>query len=368
MNQEKLALLFALQEQPVAPAALLAKEVGVTPPTARTWLESLRKNKVYSSVQAVLRVRRIGLEMYDYLVRVEDYQSLKTIESFCDAHPYTSYRSRVFGGETRGLLLQFRQPVDVEKHLTKAFYKMMKAGIISDIRELPTLQTQYGSTHTKPRLDAWDPKNLTWKFDWEKWWNKAPVQKFDGFSETSLEEDQIDLDYIDTQLLQELTMDARRKNVDIIRAIRLNPDKKGIQQNVSSRLNRLKENVIETYSVFINWNHFDIYNTPMIIANSDSEKTRQLINHLKSTRDFPFSSNIRETKDGFVWIARLPSAHLSELVALVWKQAVSHELLIIDYKHSERYGLWAETFDKVRNEWRTDKEFCLDDAIEKIGL
>ena len=63
MNTEKLKLLLALQEDPVAPAAELAKQVGVTPPTARAWLDSLRDEKVYVSVQANILSRRLGLEM-----------------------------------------------------------------------------------------------------------------------------------------------------------------------------------------------------------------------------------------------------------------------------------------------------------------
>lgn len=367
MNQEKLALLFALQEQPVAPAAKLANEVGVTPPTARAWLESLKEEKVYGGIQANLRVQKLGLEMYDFFVGVNSYDSLKSIEKFCEKHPYTSYRARVFGGSTHGMLLQFRQPVAAHEHLQRALYKMMKADLISDIRELPTLQAVYGSVYTRPRLDAWNPEKLTWQFDWEKWWKQAPKKATAKSSTPLAEEERISLDALDAKLIQELTMNARRKNVDIIRAIDMDPDEKGVQQNVSSRLNRIKEELVQSYRVYIEWNHFDIYNTPLVIAKALSSKTRRLIAHLKESK-FPFSSSIRETPDGFVWSARLPSAHLSELVSLVWRVADSHELLIIDYKHSNWYGLWAETYDTKVNDWRSDKTFCLDDPLKSIGL
>jgi DNA-binding Lrp family transcriptional regulator len=375
VNQEKLALLFALQEQPIAPAAKLAKaaaaklnkEVPITPPTARAWLESFKEEKVYGGIQSNLRVHRLGLEMYDFFVGVDEYDSLRNIETFCEEHPYTSYRARVFGGTTNGMLLQFRQPIAANEHLQKAFYKMMKANLITSIRELPTLQTIFGSTYTRPRLEAWNPEKMGWEFDWEKWWRKAPKKSKDVHSGTVEEKDRIDLDALDAKLLQEMTMNARRKNVDIIRAVGLNPDEKGVQQNVSTRLSRLKNEVVESYRVYINWDHFDIYNTPLVVAKADSKMTRQLISHLKDS-EFPFSSSIRETQEGFVWSARLPSAHLSELVSLVWRVAESHELLIIDYKHSQWYGLWAEAFDGEKKDWRTEKEFCHDGPLGKIGL
>ncbi|MDF1538277.1 MAG: hypothetical protein P1Q69_05195 [Candidatus Thorarchaeota archaeon] len=367
MNQEKLALLFALQEQPVAPAATLANEVGVTPPTARAWLENLREEKVFGGVQSNFRVHRIGLEMYDFFVGVDSYDSLKSIETFCDEYPYTSYRARVFGGNTQGMLLQFRQPVDAYKHLEQAFHRLTKANLITSIRELPTLQTVYGSTYTRPRLEAWNSEQLSWKFDWDKWWKKAPKKPKTVSSEISEGGDCIELDVLDAQLIQELTLNARRKNVDIIRAINLDPNEKGVQQNISTKLNRLKDEAIESYRVYINWDHFDIYNTPLVIAKAESEITRRLIAHLEES-EFPFSSSIRETPDGFVWSARLPSAHLSELVSLVWRIADSHELLIIDYKHSIWYGLWAEAFDGEKKDWRIDKAFCLDTPLKSIGL
>jgi hypothetical protein len=141
----------------------------------------------------------------------------------------------------------------------------------------------------------------------------------------------------------------------------------GLQQKVSARLKRLKDEVIESYRIFINWTHFDVYNTPLIIANCDSNITDRLIKHL-STSMFPFGSIIRKTNDGFIWSARLPSGHLSELVAVVWKITDFFEVLIIDFKHSQVYGLWAETFDKDNNKWRSEKEFCLDSPLKAIGL
>ena len=107
MNTDKLKLLLALQEDPVAPAAELAKQVGVTPPTARAWLDSLRDDKVYVSVQANILGRRLGLETDDFLLKVDSYDSLEKIEQFCEAHPYTSYRARVFGGDDHGIMVQF---------------------------------------------------------------------------------------------------------------------------------------------------------------------------------------------------------------------------------------------------------------------
>jgi hypothetical protein len=140
-----------------------------------------------------------------------------------------------------------------------------------------------------------------------------------------------------------------------------------VKQKVSSKLKRLSEEVVESYRLYINWTHFDVYNTPTIIAKADEKVTDRLIAYLGVSK-FPFASSIRKIESGFIWSARLPSAHLSELLSLVWKITKSHEILIIDYKHSQVYGLWAETFDSETNSWRTDREFCLDAPLKTIGL
>ncbi len=367
VNQQKLALLFALQEQPTAPAVQLANEVGVTPPTARSWLRELEADKVYSGVQANLRIKKLGLEMDDFLVLVSSYDALQKIEKFCYYHPYTSYRARIFGGKTQGIILQFRQPDAARQHLEDSFEIMKKRGIITELRELPTLVSTYGSIYTSPKLEAWDPDSLSWSFDWENWWEKAPENpEYEKHSENE-EKDIIKVDFRDVQLIEQLTMNARRKNVDLIRSINLNPDEKGVQQEISGRLSRINEALVESYRVYINWNHFDIYNTPFVIAKTRSENSRRLISHLKHSR-FPFSSSIRETPDGFVWSARLPSAHLSELVSLIWRITDSYEILNIDYKHSMWYGLWAGAFDGEELRWKTEREFCLEKPLESIGL
>ncbi len=366
VNAEKLGLLFALQESPTASAVALAKKIKKTPPTARAWLDALSKEQVYGGVQASLRVRRIGMEMDDFLLDVDSYDAVKKIERFCDEHPYTSYRARIFGGSTQGIVLQFRQPDQARTHLIDALNVMKKQGIVKGIRELPTLRAEYGSTYTRPRLEAWDPQRLVWNFNWDEWWDKAP-KKPETILPAKDDRGVITLDELDVKLLEELTKNARRKNTEIIDAMGLEKDTMGVQQLVSQKIKRLEEEVIESYRVFINWTYFDVYNTPFVIAKADESSTDRLIYHL-ATSDFPFGSTIRKTEDGFVWSARLPSAHLSEMIALVWQISKKYEVLMFDYKHSELYGLWADTFDKTKNEWRTDRAFCFDAPMKSFEL
>lgn len=367
MDKDKLMLLFRLQEQPVAPAAVLAEQVGISPPTARAWLNTLKRDKVYIGVQAILRVRRLGLEMDDFLVTTDSFKGLTKIEKFCDEHPYTSYRARVFGGRSHGMLLQFRQPDAARAHLEKAFDLMLEEGLLSDVRELPTLTVEYGSAYTHPSLSAWDPERMVWNFDWSGWWMQSPKKAdLKGPLKESAEEKLV-LDRLDAQLLEEITKNARRKNTEILEAIGLDKMQMGVQQKVSSKLKRLETEAVQDYRLFINWTHFDVYNTPFIIAKADRSVTARLIEHLKTSK-FPFGSSIRPTPDGFVWAARLPSGHLPELVSLVWQVSESYELLLIDYRNSQRYGLWAETFDETEKTWRTGQEFCLDKPMKSIGL
>jgi len=367
VNTEKLKLLFALQEQPVAPASVLAKQVGVTAPTARAWLESLEKDQVYVGVHSNLRSRRIGLELDDFVLQVSSYEALEKIEKFCWNHPYTSYRARVFGGKIQGIMLQFRQPDNARPHLLKAFEVMKKEGLITKIRELPTLNEEYESSFTRPRIDAWDPEKMGWVFDWDKWWSACPKKIQPKPKKPSENNELVPLDALDVRIIQEISMSARRKNIEIIEAMGIDKNEPGIQQKISAKLKRLNEEVVESYRVYINWTYFDVYNTPIIIAEAEEEVTDRLIAYLADSK-FPFGSSIRKIKTGFIWSARLPSAHLSELLALVWKLTKSHEILIIDYKHSQVYGLWAKAFDGKTNSWKTDREFCLNTPLKSIGL
>ena len=216
MNTKRLKLLFALQEQPIAPASTLAKQVGVTAPTARAWLESLIKERVFVGVNANLRSRRIGLELDDFVLQVTSHNALEKIEEFCETHPYTSYRSRVFGGNTRGIMLQFRQPDTARPHLLEAFEVMMKNSLISEVRELPTLNEEYGSSFTRPRIEALNPDTMGWKFDWDKWWSACPEKIQSNEKNQTMSNELVPLDELDVRIIQEISMNARRKNIEII--------------------------------------------------------------------------------------------------------------------------------------------------------
>ncbi len=365
-----LKLLFKLQEMPMAPAKKLAEEIGKSTPTVIAWLERLAQEQVYMGVKPDLKIHRMGLEIYDYLLEISSYESLTRIEKFCEVHPYTLYRSRVFGGKYHGMLVQFRQPPEAFPFLERAFERMRDEGLIRSAREIPSLKEVYGSIYTRPRLDAWDPERMTWRFDWEKWWSQEPrkgsKKSSQGMGGEASASDMFELDYLDAQILQHLTDNARQKNIDIIRKLGFDPRKGSIQQKISKRILRLHD-VIDSFRVFINWTHFDVYNTPMLIVKARQEKTDRLIAKLREGT-FPFSSSVRKTPEGFVWYARLPSAHFSELMSLIWQLVEEYQLLIIDYKHSQTYGLWAETIDKQTGEWKSDEEFCLKRPLKDIGL
>ncbi|MFO7837744.1 MAG: hypothetical protein R6V83_13960 [Candidatus Thorarchaeota archaeon] len=367
MKQNRFNLLFKLQEMPVAPVAQLAREIGVSAPTVRSWLDELRDQRVFVSVPGTLNEKKIGLETHSFVVTIDSYASVEMIEDFCDAHPYTSYRGRVFGGNLHGVFVQFREPSAARIHLSNALQIMKEKEIISGMRELPTLSEPYTSTNTRPKLDAWHPDKMVWEFDWDGWWNSVPKKRPEGSTKLDKDQTPIEIDKLDVQLLEELTKDARRKNIDMIQAIGRDPYEKGVQQDVSRRLRRLEEEVVEAYRVFINWTHFDVYNTPMVIAKAERELTEKLVHHLMNSQ-FPFGSSIRMIENGFVWSARLPSAHLSELVRLVWKIADTFELLIIDYRHSQMYALWSDTWNENSQDWKTDRDFCMQSPLKAIGL
>jgi len=351
----------------MAPVVRLAVEVGVSPPTAKTWLDSLRAEQVYVGVQANLNAHKLGLKVDDFLIETSSHSALARIEKFCEEHPYTLYRARAYGGSTQGIFMQFRQPPGARAHLEQALRVMKEQGLAETIREIPTLHPRHDSVYTRPRLEAWDSERMVWTFDWNAWWEDSPsAAKTRKAKKVVITNDVMSLDRFDAKILEIITKDARQKNTEIIEKMGLDKREMGVQQMISKKLKRVKE-AVKSYRAFINWTHFDVYNTPMVIAEASSEVTQRLISHLKDSA-FPFGSSIRETPTGFVWYARMPSAHLSELVTLVWQIASSFETLTLDYKYSQRYGLWAETLDEDTRSWRIDEEFCLNAPMQPIGL
>ncbi|MHA1771082.1 MAG: hypothetical protein ACTSYL_12945 [Candidatus Thorarchaeota archaeon] len=355
-------MLIAIQEKPFGTIEELANRAKISKPTAAKRLRILQGaggGKKYFTVSPLLNYYNMGLESVDVLLETNNLEDMKIIEQVAYHHPYTAYRCRTYGA-VNGVFLQFRTPHRSNPKIKELIRILKREGIIKKYKFLAT--TQEPTIYTSLRIDGWNPDTLSWDFDWNKWFKltvKPPrLEKRTGEMSSALKW----LTRRDLNIIHELMMGARRKNIKIIKALAAS----GIKftpQTFSRRYRMIREECIEGHRVTFDPEVFDIYSNVVIFGKGDESNLTTLRSRLE-TKPIPFESTMRTVKENLFWFVRLQPTQLSPLLANLYSHLDEMSVCLVDYTNSMRYYLWPETFDEESRKWRTDRKFMVDDVIE----
>ncbi|MHA1126016.1 MAG: Lrp/AsnC family transcriptional regulator [Candidatus Heimdallarchaeota archaeon] len=352
IEERDLELLIALQENPLAPASKLAKAVNLSTPTVITRLDLLKKDKSYYSVFANLKPSTLDLEIVDILIEIENLENVEYFEKqICYNHPYTLFRIRCFGN-FNGLYLQFRIPNASRKLLIDLLNTLKKQCKIQNYI-IPETTLDAEIVYTRSNLANWEEKLMRWNFNWATWTNKLEKSSSAKIKQTIEKSIVSKLDKLDIALLEELTMNARRKNTDIMDTLKLDKEEVGLPQKISRKLKFLDKSVVLQYGVFLQWETFEIYNSFLVNCTCNEETSIKLQN-LLTNNPIPFESTFKITSDGFLWYLRCPASHFSSVSAFIWEISSKAQFYFLDYKKSQFYGLWKGAFDVSNHCWSTE--------------
>jgi len=343
--------LIALQENPLASDSALANIVGVSQPTATSRLKSLKEKVSLYNVHTDLDPDVLGMEIIDLILDIPSSKGVDILEKLCDIHPYTLYRSREFG-RTSGLFVQFQIPLGTGYMLEELMASLVEKEMISRYEFLRRSREDPPPVYCRTSLTAWDPRATRWEFNWSEWVEKLTSSSVVLPRKHRYESVLNDLSALDIKLLGELTQDARQRNADIIRKIGLDINIPGLRQKVSRRLKFIREKIVRGYRVFLNWEVFDTYHTFVFICKASKKDTIRLYNNLDNN-PIPFQSSFVILDNGYLWCVQTPPSHFSFIGSIVWDNSRERELLLLDYKSSEVYGLWPETYDPDGRCWKT---------------
>jgi len=352
IEERDLQILIALQQKPLASASELARAVGLSTPTIISRLNFLQEKKEYYSVIADLNPTTLELEIIDVLLEIDKLSNVEFFERVvCYNHPFTLFRIRCLG-KSNGLYVQFRIPMNTKSLLLELLEYLKAKGTIQDYF-IPTLLTNALTIYTRANLANWEPKMMHWLFNWDTWFSRFQAissQKLVNENNPSLLNK---IDALDIALLAELTMNARRKNTEIMAAQKLDKKAVGFPQKISRKLAFLKEKVVSQYRVFLRWEPFEIYNSFLALGEC-SRETAFKIQNMLALIPIPFESTYKLTEKGFLWYIRCPATHFSNLSEFLWKVSKKVDFYFLDYKKAEFYGLWKEVFDTHTHRWKTE--------------
>ncbi|TFG28842.1 hypothetical protein EU528_10645 [Candidatus Thorarchaeota archaeon] len=353
-----LSLLMALQENPLATVTELVERVEGSKPTIIKRLSFLKKHR-YFNVKALLNEHNMGFDAVDVFLDASNLKFVERLERMATHHPYTGYRSRCFGAHN-GLYLQFRPPFGSRDMIEEVIKILRDEGAVEDYQILSVVGEP--TINSSMRLDAWNPKSMSWTFDWLKWFEADfdPVKTVKPKTPSGNVLDWITKN--DLYILQQLMYGSNRSNTEMIREIK----KIGVSftpQTFGRRLKMVDEGCVERYRVGFNPISFDILSNILINGKGKKKYLGELFSKM-SNNPIPFASTMRVSDSDIFWYVRMPSTHLSSLLSNLHHNLEHMTVTIIDYPNSFIYSIWPEIIDEENRTWRKDREFMIDQALK----
>ncbi len=355
LSEADLRLLHLIELDPTVSVRELAKKAGISWITARRHITELRQSRVLSDPVAVFNPNSLGLERHVVFLKARTEAQLRALELACDTHPYTHYRTRIYGPFT-GLFVQFDIPSEgqrnLERYLTALEEERLSEGAI---RRKST--GHRCSTSTNPEL--FDPRTLSWRYEWSQWDREIDTMP-DSLPPLprKISLGDLRLTNVDLQILRELTNNANVSQKTLEDRFSMS------QSSVSRRIIFIRENFIESVRAQIDRSQFDIRSTKLFFASISEETDRsRLYNalHAASAPPFPISIDLLERGMVVLW-GRLPPSHEHNLFYVLWKRLPTLQVFTMDTirEHSRMYWFYPENAELERGCWRSDEQWMVE--------
>jgi len=360
ITPEDYQIVLKLESNPLMSYSDLAKDLGVSWPTAKKRINDLKSRGVIRTPVAIYNFRTLGLQRLAVIWSLKTTDDLLLMEKFCDIHPYTHYRVRGYGN---GYILfaQFDVPqktIPLMKELVTALEKDYSNTVI-------LLQSSGYRVESFPNLNYYDITQDIWYFDWTEW-----LDLFNDQPETLPSQDHyetIDLTEfkpIDFEILREVTKNPGIKQVDLMHQFNLT------RTNAHLKYNSVFKNLISSVRARFDRILFDLVNTRVFwIPNPNEKNTNKLFNLIKhSPPPFRFGLDILQPEGCLFWGGDLPNYHEHQLAFSIWKlfQTFNTYTLDISVNTSMIYWFYPNNFDFGTHYWKTDREYVVEKPLEEL--
>ncbi len=359
ISGEYLSLLIAIQEDPFSTIDELARRTGTSKPTVAKRLRELQEKKLFR-VKPLLNYYNLGQEAVDILLETDSLDNIKRLEEIAAKHPYTTYRARCYG-HVNGLLMQFRTPMGTRPYIEDLVRKLQDLGIVKSFEVLPS--GSGFSERTSMRLNGWNADSMTWDFDWDEWFKIVPSKIV---PEKEAEDPGKSLKWLtqkDTHIIYELMDGSRRKNIDIVKAIR-DEGMPMTPQTFSRRYQMIRKECLTGFVVTFKPEAFDIHNNVLIVGEGDEKEVQNLRARIRE-HSIPFESTFRSSEKKIFWFVRLQASLLSGLLANLHSRFEEMSVYILDYNNCYFYYPWPKYLDEEQHKWMDDYNFMVTDVLKE---
>lgn len=385
INQKDFDIILALIENPASTDVEITEFLNNLPnkdkqyvnTTVHRRIKKLEDEEIVLGATAELNNHVLGLQQHSFLISFHSENKRKNIEvftQFCNEHPYTSYRNRIYGA-WNGMYVVFTIPdvTEAEHWLIESLNTLKSNSILADFTHFAKLNRINGS---KGNLKDWDAEFNRWKvnfssiFEYLNSSEKDPILK--GNTEISKEINNLSM--FDMILMREFTNDARRSQkemlADILSSNDYSDERKeilGTKQSISRRINHLKElNIFESYSLYYSRESFGIFNELLFIG-SNAELDIARLDRIIENGLLPFECNLYHSKNKFLFWIVIPPVEALELTELFTSHFDNLQVHFLG-RHPARYFFWHRNFDAVSKTWKSSEKWMKTTPIDALGL
>ncbi|MGY5873302.1 MAG: winged helix-turn-helix transcriptional regulator [Candidatus Thorarchaeota archaeon] len=360
LSELDLRLLKIIELSPTISIRELAVKANTSWVTVNKHITKLKIERVLSNPIAVFDPSSLGLERHVILFRVNNESQLENLELACDIHPYTHYRSRIYGPFI-GLFAQFDIPPKGQRYLKKFLKQLEDEEITSKVTRWKC-NGYRRSTNTN--LDLYDSGSMSWNYNWNDWIKNIESASSELPQETERRKLEGPIPpKMDLEILRELTANANISQSELMKKFSLS------QSSISRKMIFIKENLIESIRAQIDRSRFDITSTKLFYCHNASLQDRaKLYNafNSKSVPPFPLSINLLEDKGLLLW-GRMPPSYEHNLFYALWTRLPDLQVFTMDTvrNHSQLYWFYPENVDEDGH-WKVDADWILDTPFREL--
>ncbi len=366
-------LLLLLQNDPTLSYKKIAKELGVSAPTAKNWVKKLREIGVYRGKTVLYKPESLGLTRFLFLIFSRGVGELEQLELALKYHPYIVSRSRLYGSRL-GLISQFNYPSEDPTMLIDFFERLKELGLVQSFLYYKSLGVRKSMSIDLKRLSL---STFKWHYDWSHCLELLSDIKVESFPQSSKSVfDQ--MKPVDFKILEILTkgkipLAAGGYDTELTQA------KISSYLNIQStemwrRYHFLEENVLSGYTSRFSREFFNISSDKIIFMSfaNDEEllKCYYLFSDEKEGPPFRYHIELfydKQKRKHLVLYVSLPQYHEAQLIYCLSKVS-SIRVFNVDSigRNSVSYAFYPEAVDTEAKCWKLDKEFVLDTPLNEI--
>lgn len=118
--------------------------------------------------------------------------------------------------------------------------------------------------------------------------------------------------------------------------------------------------IVSSFEVILGRKLFRVGPLALFHATCNIQTTRAIATGIGK---LPFQSWLSPTNDGFLFFAGLPTSLFTEVGTAILERSRNVNITWIDYDTSMRYYFDETPYDEKTGEWRTDRDFVIEEPI-----